>query len=268
MRSPMKHISSLLTHWADKSCRSDEDRYDILINKIVRYQDLLFSFNNVPFASKYGGLRSKDCWGTKMVCFTDIPLSMSVDHCDKYSKFGISFRKAPLANCCVCPVAYAINPSISQAYSYLYHSADGLKALVDDKIMPEGVYAGRKFSFDSYMQNLNHFLAWMQDHSPEEFTYNEGSLVATEKQDVFFSDRSSYYYEREWRAIYRDGDRFAWVKERDNSVYFHFDKTSVQHIICPEAYCKRARNDIAVVFAGPKPEVIAFEELTTGKWDV
>lgn len=264
----MKHISSLLTHWVGKNCTTDEERYDILLKKILAPRELLFSYNPIPFSSKYGGLRTKNVWGAEMVCFTDMPLSMSEEHCKKYSRFGVAFRKAPLANCLVCPVAYTLNPFISEAYSFLYQTALGLKHVTDGATMQEGQHAGKQFSYDMYMQKLHHFLLWVQDHSPAEFPYQEGTLLASPEQAAFFDDKGSYYYEREWRAIYRPGDRFVWVSTHDGKAYFRFHESSVQYVICPDAFFERAKQDVNAMFEHScRPDVLPFENLVTGLWD-
>jgi len=264
----MNYISSFLTHWVGRSCSSDDERYDILISKILYRRELLFSYNPIPFTSRYGGLRTKDSWGINMVCFTDMPLSMSEEHCNKYSRFGIAFHKAPLANCLVCPVAYSLNPFIYEAYSFLYHTALGLKHLTDGATMQEGPKTGKQFSYDTFMQKLHVFLLWFQDYAPSEFPNVEGSLLGTPEQYEFFADKKVYYYEREWRAVYREGDKFGWVSEHEGNEYFRFHESSVAYLICPEAFCKRAAEGLQMIFEPScRPKVLPFEELVTGQWD-
>lgn len=43
----------------------------------------------------------------KMVCFTDVPLSHSIQHCQLYGRFGIAFHKLKLMNVGAQPVFYA-----------------------------------------------------------------------------------------------------------------------------------------------------------------
>jgi len=264
----MKHVSSCLTHWVGRNCTSDSDRCEILLEKILPSRELLFSYNPIPFSSHYGGLCAKDAWGTKMVCFTDMPLSMSEDHCNKYSRFGIAFHKAPLANCLVCPVAYTLNPMIYEAYSWLFHTALGLKHLTDGAIMKDGLHAGKAFSYDTFMQKLHHFLLWTQDYSSADFPFLFDSLLSTVDQNNYFDDNTAFYYEREWRAVYRPGDGFVWVSVHDGEAYFCFAESSVKYLICPAAFCGATEAAVQGSFpTDSRPAVVAFEDLASGTYD-
>lgn len=207
---------------------------------------------------------SKDTWGIEMVCFTDMPLSMSGDHCEKYSKFAAVFSKPALANCCVCPVAYMLNPFVSNAYSYLYHIGIGLAGIADGKELTKGNRAGERFSLDRYMQHLHHFLAWMQDYGTLEFPYVEGTIESNETQLSFFDDPAAYYYEREWRAVYRPGDKFSWVHFHDGRAYFRFADSSLKYLIVPEGFQERAIQDLSVMSYVDTPTVMSFEEVSSG----
>jgi hypothetical protein len=260
----MQYISSLLTHWIGRLLQSDEEKYEVLIDKILRKRELLFSRNPIAFSSKYGGFTEKESWGVKMVCFTDMPLSMSQAHCDRYSQFGVAFFKHALANSCLCPVAYAMNPFIYKAYSYLYHNFVALKALVDDKTLIDGA----PFSFDKSMQSLHTWIAWSQDYSEEEFARDEHSILANPSQADFFKDKSAFYYEREWRAVYRPGDKFCWATEHDNDSFFQFDASSIRYVIVPPSFIERARKDISSIFKSMGcPLAISFDELKSGNRD-
>jgi hypothetical protein len=43
----------------------------------------------------------------KMVCFTDVPLRHSNEHCNRYGRFGIAFHKLKMMNVGAQPVFYA-----------------------------------------------------------------------------------------------------------------------------------------------------------------
>ncbi len=200
-----------------------------------------------------------------MVCFTDMPLSMSSDHCEKYSKFAAVFRKASLANSCVCPVAYTLNPFVSQAYSYFYYVGIGLEEIADGKALTKGKRAGKRFLLHEYMQQLHQFLAWIQDYSNQEFPYVEGTLEANDEHDAFFNDPSAFYYEREWRAVYRPGDAFPWVRLHDGRAYFGYSDSSLKYLVVPEKFLASATADLSdITFAGTAPEVKSFEDVLSG----
>lgn len=264
----MWYISTLLTHWIGRSLEADDDRYNLLERIILPSRELLFSHNNIPFSSKYGGLKDKNTWGIKMVCFTDIPLASSEKHCAKYSRFGIAFHKHAMANSCVAPVAYIINPFIYEAYSYLYHQAVGLKGLVEGQLLSDGKHGGSSFSFQDFMQKLHHFIAWTQDYSEREFLHDERSLIPKVEMIDFFKKEGDFYYEREWRAIYREGDQFCWVSEHNGEQYFRFDPSSVRYIIVPGEYVRRANQEIPFLFpSNHKLEIVSFEDLASGNYD-
>jgi hypothetical protein len=266
----MAYISNLLTHWVGAKEPDDNERYDILVNKIVRNRELLYNWNNVPFSSKHGGFERKDSWGVDMVSFTDIPLCESENHCRKYSHFGISFIKSYMANSCVAPVAYALNPFICGAYSYIFHSINSLKSVLDGQTIPEGKKSGEVFRVDAFMQKFHAFIAFTQNYCDPDrnFEYVEGSLYPGKDQIDFFEKADAFYFEREWRSAYRPGDKFCWVKEREGRHYFTFADESIRYVIVPKAYQAQAKKDIPAHFTSTcVPQIVAFEDLKSEQYD-
>jgi hypothetical protein len=85
---------------------------------------------------------------------------------------------------------------------------------------------------------------------------------------AYFSDESDYYYEREWRAIYREGDKFGWVSAHDGRHYFRFDAQSIRYVIVPEEFLERALDGVpSVVDKTARLEIVAFEKLASGDYD-
>jgi hypothetical protein len=257
----MSYISNYLTHWIGSKEADDAVRYQILTEKILKEKALLYNYNDIPFRSKYGGIQ-RHAWGVDMICFTDIPFSEVEEHCKKYSRFGISFSKAYLANSCVVPVWYTLSPFVYEAYSYLYHSVHGLQSLVDNKIIPEGKYINQKFTIHKYLQKLHAFIAFFQDYDNEEFTFVERTLSANEQQKDFFQKKGNHYFEREWRSVYRRGDSYSWNKEIDGRPHFLFLEESVTCIIVPEKFLENLKKDINNFFKPENvPNLFAYEEL-------
>jgi len=256
----MAYISNLLTHWVGTKL-NDDDRYHVLAEEILKNKLLLYSYNNIEFGSKYGGI-NKGAWGAQMVCFADIPFSEVEKHCKKYSQFGISFSKAYLANSCVVPVWYALSPFIYEAYSYLYHTIHGLKSLIDGEIISEGKSKDKTFSVNEYLQELHNIIALAQDYSDKDFNHVERTLGANDYQKNFFKQTNAYYFEREWRSIYRNGDAFTWNKEVSGKHYFEFSEEAVAWVIVPQKYVNKLKQDIKKYFKPDNvPNVIAYEDL-------
>ena len=59
-----------------------------------------------------------------------------------------------MANSCVVPVAYALNPFIYDAYSYIYHSIKGMESFLDGQKIPAGKKSGEVFKASTFMQKL------------------------------------------------------------------------------------------------------------------
>jgi hypothetical protein len=263
--SRMRYISSLLTHWLGRSLPTEIERYRLLMRTILPSRELLYSSNAIAFCSKYGGFTN---WQIKMVCFTDMPLSASEAHSTKYSRFGIALHKHAMANCCVAPVGYTLSPFVYEAYSYLYHHAAGLKNLVEGVPLPTGRAAGEPFSSHKFMQKLHEFIVLSQGYSDREFIHDERTIVPREDMAAFFHNEHAYYYEREWRTVYRNGDKFCWVAEHDGKQYFRFDWKSIRYVIVPESFVRVAAEEIPAIAAPqPPPQIVAFEHLATGDYD-
>lgn len=100
LKNPPDHINEFLTHWTGRKKRNDS--FDIL-SKIVDTQELKFSPNKISFP--------KAEWKTtnEMICFTDTPISQSLEHCKSYGLFGISFNKKELIEYGASPVLYILD---------------------------------------------------------------------------------------------------------------------------------------------------------------
>jgi len=91
------YISRYLIHWAGKG-KPEKERIGIL-SAIAETCRLRLTENNFFFD---GSIDVRE----RMVCFTDVPLVHSSEHCKKYSSFGIAFSKLALMNYGAQPVFY------------------------------------------------------------------------------------------------------------------------------------------------------------------
>jgi hypothetical protein len=257
----MAYISNYLTHWAGRALASEDDRYDLLVNKIIARRELLFSECAWEFRSKYGGVRSLN---VPVVSFTDIPFSDVEEHCHRYSRFGISLSKNYLTNCLASPVAYVLNPFVFEAYSALRHSLEGLRPLADGQILPQGRRKGEKCDISQMCVWLQAIAFFYQNYDTREYVFNEMQAHPRDDQEGYFDRADALYYEREWRLIERFGSRFPWDVNSDGQHFFHFEARYVKFIIMPRAYTTRfAANapDCLKDYPPPHPSLLAFEDL-------
>lgn len=257
----MATISNLLTHWVGKSLASDKDRFNVLTECILKNKELLYSRCDIPFYSKYGGINPGK-WAMKMICFTDLPLSEIEMHATKYSTFGIAFQKSYLVNNLVAPVWYSMNPYIYESYSYLYHHLLGVKSLIKDAVIPEGIHKGKKFDFDKLLEKFHYPFVYSQNYSHKEFIHDEKNTIPLPDMINFFEDETAFYYEREWRTVYFKGSKMKWNVDRDGKNYFKFDSEAVKYIIVPRIWTEPLRVKLLEAFRqNETPSIIAYEDL-------
>lgn len=103
--NPPNHINKYLTHWTGREKNCDE-AFDTLC-KIIKSKKLKFSRCNNGFDYKSGKKTS-----LPIVCFTDTPIEQSLEHCQRYNYFGISFNKEKMIECGANPVLYMVNNRI------------------------------------------------------------------------------------------------------------------------------------------------------------
>lgn len=92
------YISDNLIHWTGKN--GDDDGVQNL-SAIVSTCRLRLSYNRVHILDIRHELHEK------MVCFTDVPIQHSREHCLRYGKFGVAFDKKQLMFVGAQPVFYA-----------------------------------------------------------------------------------------------------------------------------------------------------------------
>ena len=100
-KNPPSHINKYLTHWTGRN-KTDDKAFDTLC-QIIRLKELRFSKCDNGFEYESG----KAICNT-MICFTDTPIEQSLEHCQRYNYFGISFNKEKLIECGANPVLYMV----------------------------------------------------------------------------------------------------------------------------------------------------------------
>ncbi len=166
-----------------------------------------------------------------MVCFTDVPLRHSAEHCKRYGRFGVAFHKLRLMNVGAQPVFYASHAckkDMDRIFSFLQSE------LQQPTIQQEVLRALHRHFY--YIQRLS---------------------------DGRVDRRDSYYYEREWRLgeqtlvpeakLLRPNAKYHAKQEGyppytgrlfevDGKSYFAFDNDDVAFLVVPRDYRDRVRN--------------------------
>ena len=258
----MAYVSNVLTHWVGRGKPCDE-QYNILTQLILRRKELLFDSCPWNFCSKYGGVTN---YQVPMISFADIPFSESAKHCCKYSRFGLSFEKHYLANCLTSPVGYVQHPFIHMNYSYIFHRLQGMKDVLKGTEIPNGKAKGEKFDAEQLLVRFQYMMGFLENHSRDEFRYNESAAEPLPGQEGFFQDPSSLYYEREWRMVLSSTPaNLPWLQTRDGKTYFRFDERYLKWVIVPKGYLPHLQGEWASIFSdyrlGNIPSVVAYEDM-------
>jgi hypothetical protein len=99
---PPNHISNHLTHWTGRG-KSDDEAFDIIC-KIVKSEKLKLSQCPNNFENE-----EEIKLGVPMVCFTETPIEHSLEHCERFGRFGIGFDKQDMIKLGANPVLYLVN---------------------------------------------------------------------------------------------------------------------------------------------------------------
>jgi len=232
MESLQRYVSPDLTHFVGRALKNDELRFQmlkrILSRGLLKARPMARRATYAYVLEKRADLdlSSNHVYRGSVVCFCDIPPGDLLLHMGKYSRFGISFPKAFVAEQGALPVMYIPlkgRPSLLPSDDYPYRSV-----------------ASQKVAFNQFSKWLNRVEAAI-----EPLSKNPGSRnVASDLKKVigfleinilshlkFFdhglhdADPDNFYMEREWRV----------------SQSVEFDLADVQRIIIPARFSRRLR---------------------------
>ncbi len=115
MMQTQRYVSNELSHFVGKG-QAETVQYDILVNKVLKPGWLTYPPHDTSrprsLSIDLSSLISDDtALKYEVVCFCDIPISDLGIHVNKYSRFGLAFRKEFLINKGACPVFYVANES-------------------------------------------------------------------------------------------------------------------------------------------------------------
>lgn len=243
-------ISNTLTHWTGRN-KPDIEAFEI-IEKIIKTRKLLLTYcPNYPRLSENRQIK------TMMVCFTDIPLHLSQEHCARFGKFGIGFSKEKM-------IQYGANP--------VFYTTKEMNEKVETFISLISCLQSEETDRDWRDAKLNKDIGDRYQFTSEQF--HSMFELAGFMQNYQYGDTSVDYYQREWRINYAtlpdvvgmepqytsgqgaihgsigSGDR----KQVACSMLFDLD--DIDYIVVPKVYEGQARN----LTNGLRAEVKIYED--------
>ncbi len=171
-------ISNTLTHWTGRD-KTDEVAFDI-IKKIISTKKMLLTF-----CPNYPRLPENLQLKTMMICFTDIPLNLSREQCERFGKFGIGFSKEVMMGYGANPVLYTTREMNEKVETFI----SLIGRLQSEEVDREWKDATLNYDFgDRYQFTSEQFYSLVE--------------LAGFMQNYQYSERSVDYYQREWRINY------------------------------------------------------------------
>lgn len=229
-----KFISETLTHWTGRK-KTEHEAFDVL-KKIITTKRLLLTYcPNYPKLSENQQLR------TMMVCFTDIPLELSADHCAEFGKFGIGFSKEKMILYGANPVFYTTNEMKKKVESFIYliHRLQSEEKDREWSAIDSNVNDGIRYQFNTDQFNaMTELAGFMQNYQ-----YNDSKID---------------YYQREWRINYEtlphtigiepqnipgEGAIYGAIGEGDKKRIagsMLFDLNDIDFVVVPREYSQQA----------------------------
>ncbi|MEA4905172.1 MAG: abortive infection system antitoxin AbiGi family protein [Bacteroidaceae bacterium] len=229
-------ISNTLTHWTGRD-KPDTEAFEV-IEKIINTKKLLLTYcPNYPRLPENRQIR------TMMVCFTDIPLHLSQEHCARFGKFGIGFSKDKMIQYGANPVLYTTREMNERVEKFISLIGRLQSEEVDREWRDSALNAdvGDRYQFLS-----EQFFAMFE--------------IAGFMQNYQYSDTSIDYYQREWRINYETLPKALGMEPQvtpgQGAIYgsigtgerrriacsMLFDLDDIDYIIVPREYEEQARN--------------------------
>ena len=216
------YISDYLIHWTG---RDGDEHGAVALSAIASTRKLLLSYNRLHIFDIYHEIHEK------MVCFTDVPIVHSAQHCKRYGRFGIAFHKLKLMNIGAQPVFYATHVCKRDMDVIFKFLQDQVKATTIDPTLFRALH--RHFYF---IQRFSDNRADRKDtfYYEREWRLGEQTLIPLEKLD---RPNAKYRCQQEGYPPYtgrlaRDGD----------NIYFDFDKEWVAFLIAPKDWQNKIKN--------------------------
>ena len=219
----MNNRSKILVHWTGRDIEEESppNKPQQYVNRLVDYyQKGLYSKRTSEPTLR--GLNIKDL---VRLCFTEIRMSQSHDHPNKYGKLGVGFSRDFIINRDGRPVIYI---PFEPKYGLLENS---LKSIFENSNNDNEIH-----------QPIKNILAFIKRMGDER---NEDN-----------------FEEMEWRIVY--GENQINFMEENNGVYrFHFEASDVKVVIFPDKETKTLalnNKELKGFFTEYSPSTIIFED--------
>jgi hypothetical protein len=182
MKAAQRYVSDELSHFVGRG-KPEEEQYDMLVNKVLKSGWLTHGPHHDPSIPRGVSLDlskpiSKDeAIRNQVVCFCDIPEADLAIHVEKYSKFGLAFRKEFLIDAGACSVFYIANEGPVPAANLINppEFLDRLKAAAAKRSADRALY------FDTSVRGLLDLLASLDCLCcTEDKRYFRGGLTASD----------------------------------------------------------------------------------------
>lgn len=250
-------ISNTLTHWTSRD-KPDARSFEI-IKEILKSKKLL-----LQYCPNYPNLPDNRQLRTMMVCFTDIPLKFSAEHCMRFGRFGIGFSKERM-------MSYGANPVL--------YTTPEMNERVENYISLIGRLQGEETDRPWRDANLNNDIGDRYQFSSEQF--DAMSELAGLMQNYKYSDESVDYNQREWRIIDQTLPRVSSGDEqiipgqcaihgsigegvrRRTVCSMLFDLNDIDYIVVPREYSQQAET----LVGNFRAEVKIYEDNVDGFFD-
>lgn len=186
-------ISKTLTHWTGRD-KPDSEAFQIIEN-IIKTKKLFLTY-----CPNYPNLPDNRQIRTMMVCFTDIPLHLSQEHCARFGKFGIGFSKEKMTQ-------YGANPVL--------YTTKEMNERVETFISLIGRLQSEEVDREWRDSKLNNDVGDRYQFTSEQF-YAMFELAGF-MQNYQYNDTSIDYYQREWRINYETLPKALGLEPQDTA---------------------------------------------------
>lgn len=214
MREGQNYVSTELTHFIGRGLKQDE-QFKLMIEivktgilKTKNWHDDIIALRNMDTSKSFS---TNELYNNLMVCFCDIPLSEMGIHINKYSSFGLAFKKDFLLRKGVNPVFYIDTNAQMQTDSWanLFDNySKKINQYFNNELARENIardefnkIVDMKFFIETYIMSFIKFFDGLKDEN----------------------DADNYYLEREWRSLTK----------------VNFSLNDIYRIIIPVSYVKK-----------------------------
>jgi hypothetical protein len=225
-----KPNSDVLIHWTGRKSREDgteEKAFEIL--RTICSERLL----RLTYCPEY--VRDNFKREVAMVCFTDIPLSESFEHCNRFGNCGIAFDKEAF-------IEYGANPVFYTTNSH-YNRIVEVSTLLEK------------------MMDLEKDREWMSKPNP--YSFSENQTVALVEILSFLQDycykgkkdpSATNYTQREWRIAFKTlpfaankepqkpGMSSIYIRNKISYYNMAFADSDVRYVVVPREFEDDARS--------------------------